>query len=78
MGKGDDPKTLIADLQGRRKILVLLVSEYEDRLEFDDLRDGELDHSIEELRVLRTQIQSIDTALSEIGDKPDGIKPGAH
>ncbi len=78
MGKDDDPKTLIEDLQERRKLLVLLVSEYEDRLKFDDLRDGELDHSIEELRLLRAQIQSIDNTLAEMGDKPDGTKPDAQ
>ena len=71
MGKDDDPKTLIADLQERRKLLILLVSEYEDRLKFDDLRGDELDYSNEELRLLRTQIESIDTALAEMGDKPD-------
>lgn len=71
MGKGDDPKALIADLQERRKLLVLLVSEYDDRLNFDDLRDNERDRSIEELRVLKAQIQSIDTALAEMEDKPD-------
>lgn len=71
MGKGDDPKALIADLQERRKLLVLLVSEYDDRLNFDDLRDNERDRSIEELRVLKVQIQSIDTALAEMEDKPD-------
>ncbi len=78
MGKDDDPKTLIADLQERRKLLVLLVAEYKDRLKFDDLRDDELDRSIEELRVLRTQMQSIDSALAEIGDKPDGTTPDAQ
>ncbi|TET97470.1 MAG: hypothetical protein E3J30_08850 [Anaerolineales bacterium] len=71
MGKGDDPKALIADLQERRKLLVLLVSEYDDRLNFDDLRDNERDRSIEELRVLKAQIQSIDTALVKMEDKPD-------
>lgn len=78
MGKDDDLKTLIADLQERRKLLVFLVAEYKDRLEFDDLRDDELDRSIEELRVLRTQMQSIDSALVEIGDKPDGTTPDAQ
>ena len=71
MGKDDDSKSLIADLQERRKLLVLLVAEYKDRLKFDDLRDDELDRSIEELRVLKAQIQSIDTALAEMEDKPD-------
>ena len=71
MDKGDDQKALITDLQERRKLLVILVSEYEDRLKFDDLRDDELDRSIEELRVLKTQLQSIDTALEEMEDKPD-------
>ncbi|MFV9675659.1 MAG: hypothetical protein ACNYZI_09785 [Anaerolineales bacterium] len=71
MEKGDDLKALITDLQERRKLLVILVSEYEDRLKFDDLRDDEHDRSIEELRVLKTQLQSIDTALVEMEDKPD-------
>jgi len=71
MDKGDDQKALITDLQERRKLLVSLVSEYEDRLKFDDLRDDEHDRSIEELRVLKTQLQSIDTALVEMEDKPD-------
>ncbi len=71
MGKDDDSKSLIADLQERRKLLVLLVAEYKDRLKFDDLRDDELDRSIEELRVLKAQIQSIDAALAEMEDKPD-------
>ena len=71
MEKGDDLKALIANLQERRKLLVILVSEYEDRLKFDDLRDDEHDRSIEELRVLKTQLQSIDTALVEMEDKPD-------
>ena len=71
MDKGDDLKALITDLQERRKLLVILVSEYEDRLKFDDLRDDEHDRSIEELRVLKTQLQSIDTALLEMEDKPD-------
>ena len=71
MEKGDDLKALITDLQERRKLLVILVSEYEDRLKFDDLRDDEHDRSIEELRVLKIQLQSIDTALVEMEDKPD-------
>ena len=71
MDKGDDLKALITDLQERRKLLVILVSEYEDRLKFDDLRDDEHDRSIEELRVLKTQLQSIDTALVEMEDKLD-------
>ena len=71
MDKGDDLKALITDLQERRKLLVILVSEYEDRLKFDDLRDVEHDRSIEELRVLKKQLQSIDTALVEMEDKPD-------
>ncbi len=71
MEKGDNPKALIADLQERRKLLVLLVSEYEDRLKFDDLRGDERDRAIEELSVLQTQIQSIDTTLAEMEDKPN-------
>lgn len=71
MNIGDDPNALIPDLQERRKLLVLLVAEYKDRHKFDDLRDDELDRSIEELRVLKAQIQSIDTALAEMEDKPD-------
>ncbi len=71
MGKGDDPKALIADLQERRKLLVLLAAEYDDRLKYDDLRDDELDRAIENLQMLRNQIQSIDTALLEMEDKPD-------
>lgn len=71
MGKEEDPKTRIADLQERRKLLVLLVSEYEDRLKFDDLRGDERDRAIEELSVLQTQIQSIDTTLAEMEDKPN-------
>ena len=66
MGKESDPKALIAELRERRKLLVLLVSEYNDRLKFDDPRGDELDRSIEELRVLKAQIQSIDTALAEM------------
>jgi len=34
----------------------------------DDLRGDERDRSIEELRVLQTQIQSINTALAEVED----------
>ena len=71
MEKGDDLKALITDLHERRKLLVILVSEYEERLKFDDLRDDEHDRTIEELRVLKTQLQSIDTALVEMEDKPD-------
>ena len=71
MGKDDDPKALIADLQERRKLLVLLAAEYDDRLKYDDLRDDELDRAIENLQMLRNQIQSIDTALLEMEDKPD-------
>ena len=68
MEKDNDPNARIIDLQERRKLLVLLVSEYEDRLKFDDLRGDERDRSIEELRVLQTQIQSINTALAEVED----------
>ena len=71
MENGDDPKGLIIELQGRRNLLVLLVSEYEDRLKFDDLRGDERERSIEELSVIKTQIQSIDTTLAEMEDKPD-------
>lgn len=71
MEKGNDPKTRIKELQERKKLIVILVLEYEDRLKFDDLRDDEHDRSIEELRVLKTQLQSIDTALVEMEDKPD-------
>jgi hypothetical protein len=68
MEKGDDPKALITDLQERRKLLVLLVSEYEDRLKFDDLRGDERDRAGGELSVLQTQIQSIDATLAEVED----------
>ena len=68
MEKDNDPNARIIDLQERKKLLVLLVSEYEDRLKFDDLRGDERDRSIEELRVLQTQIQSINTALVEVED----------
>ncbi len=71
MKNGDDPKGLITELQGQRKLLVLLVSEYEDRLRFDDLRGDERDRSIEELRVIKAQLQSIDTTLAEMEDKPN-------
>ncbi len=71
MEKGDDPKALITDLQERRKLLVLLVVEYEDRLKFNDQRGDERDRSIEELSVLLTQIQSIDATLAEMEDKPN-------
>ena len=71
MVKGDNPKALIADLQERRKLLVLLVSEYEDRLKFDDQRGDERERSNEELMVLQKQIQSIDTTLAEMEGKPN-------
>ena len=71
MEKGDDPKALIADLQERRKLLVLLVAEYDDRLKFDDLRGDERDRSIEELRRLEAQIQSINSTLAEKEDEHD-------
>ncbi|MBE9479175.1 MAG: hypothetical protein IMY80_04345 [Chloroflexi bacterium] len=71
MEKGDDPKALITDLQERRRLLIFLVSEYEDRLKFDDLRGDERDRAIEERRVLQTQIQSIDTTLAKMEDDPD-------
>ena len=71
MGKDDDSKSLVADLHERKKLLALLIAEYKDRLKFDGLRDDELDRSIEELHVLKTQIQSIDTALAEMENKPD-------
>ncbi|MGB2897286.1 MAG: hypothetical protein WBB65_14120 [Anaerolineales bacterium] len=69
MEKDDNPQATITDLLERRKLLILLISEYDDRLEFDNLRGDERERSIEELRVLRTQIQSIDTALAEMEDK---------
>jgi hypothetical protein len=68
MEKDNDPNARIIDLQERKKLLVLLVSEYEDRLKFDDLRGDERDRAIEELRVLKTQLQSINTALAEVED----------
>ncbi len=71
MLKDGDPKTTITALLERRKLLKLLVSEYNDRLKFDDLRDEELDHSIEELRVLKAQIHWIDTTLGDMEDKPE-------
>jgi len=71
MEKSNNPKEMIADLQERRKLLVLLVSEYEDRLMFDDLRGDERDRAIEQLRVLQTQIQSIDTTLAEMENMPN-------
>lgn len=72
MEKDDDPKARIADLQERRKFLAILVTEYKDRLKYNDLRDAELERSIDELRVLRAQIQSIDTAIAEMDDNLDG------
>ncbi len=69
MKKDEDPKVLTADLHERKNLLVLLVSEYEDRLKFDDLRGDERERSIEELSVIKTQIQSIDTTLAEMEDK---------
>ena len=71
MVKGDNLKALIADFQERRKLLVLLVSEYEDRLKFDDQRGDERDRSNEELMVLQKQIQSINTTLAEMEGKPN-------
>ena len=71
MVKGDNLKALIADFQERRKLLVLLVSEYEDRLKFDDQRGDERERSNEELMVLQKQIQSIDTTLAEMEGKPN-------
>ena len=71
MEKDNDPNARIIDLQERKKLLVLLVSEYEDRLKFDDLRGDERDRAIEELRVLKTQLQFINTALAEVEDEPD-------
>ncbi len=68
MEKGDDTKALIADLQERRNLLVLLISEYEDRFKFDDPRGDERDRSNEELRVLKMQIRSINTTLAELED----------
>ena len=72
MEKDDDPKARIADFQERRKFLAILVTEYKDRLRYNDLRDAELERSIDELRVLRAQIQSIDTAIAEMDDNLDG------
>jgi hypothetical protein len=69
MLKDDDPKTTMTALLERRKLLKLLVSEYDDRLKYDNLRDEELDHSIEELRALKTQIHLIDSALADLEDK---------
>jgi hypothetical protein len=71
MEKDDDPKALIANLQERRELLVFLISEYEDRLMFDDLRGDERERSLEELRMLQMQLQSIDTALAEMESSPD-------
>ena len=71
MEKDNDPNARIIDLQERKKLLVLLVSEYEDRLKFDDLRGDERDRAIEELRVLKTQLQFINIALAEVEDEPD-------
>ena len=71
MEKGDDLKAQIKDLQERRKFLAILVTEYKDRLKYNDLRDAELDRSTDELRVLTTQIDTIDAALAELQDKPD-------
>lgn len=71
MKNGDDPKGLITELQERRKLLVLLISEYDDRIKINNLRDDELDRSIEELRVIKAQLQSIDTTLAEMEDKPN-------
>ncbi len=71
MEKGDDLKAQIEDLQERRKFLAILVTEYKDRLKYNGLRDAELDRSTDELRVLTTQIDTIDAALAELQDKPD-------
>ena len=68
MEKDNDTNARIIDLQERKKLLFLLVSEYEDRLKFDDLRGDERDRSIEELHVLQTQIQSINSSLAEVED----------
>lgn len=68
MEKDDDQKAMIADFQERRNLLGLLISEYEDRLKFDDLRGDERDRSNEELRVLKMQIRSINTTLAELED----------
>ncbi|MCK5633734.1 MAG: hypothetical protein KAI06_01540 [Anaerolineales bacterium] len=78
METDDNPQATITDLLKRRKLLVLLSSEYDDRLKFDNLREDERERSIEELRVLRKQIQSIDTALAELEDKLDVSKPDAQ
>jgi hypothetical protein len=71
MLKDDDPKRTMTTLLERRKLLILLVSEYDDRLKYDDLRDEDLDDSIEELKALKTQIHLIDSALADLEDKPE-------
>ena len=70
MEKGNDPKTRIKELRERKKLIVILVLEYEDRLKFDDLRGDERDRATEELRVLKTQLQSINISLAEVEDEP--------
>ena len=78
METDDNPQATITDLLKRRKLLVLLSSEYDDRLEFDGLSDDEANRCTNELRVLKAQIQSIDTALAELEDKLDVSKPDAQ
>ena len=68
METGDDPKEFIAELQERRKFLLLLASEYEERLRYDDLRDVERERASEELQALKMQIGSIDSKLTELID----------
>ncbi len=78
METDDNPQATITDLLKRRKLLVLLSSEYDDRLKFDNLREDERERSIEELRVLKAHLQSIDAALAELEDKLDVSKPDAQ
>ena len=62
-------------LQERRKLLVILISEYGDRLKYDHLREDEHDHFTRELAALQAQLDSIDATLVKLDNESDIKSP---
>ena len=62
-------------LQERRKLLVILISEYGDRLKYDHLREDEHDRSTQELAALQAQLDSIDATLVKSENETDIKSP---
>ena len=71
----EDQPTQIEALQEHRNLLVVLISEYRERLKYNHLSEDEHDHSTCELAALQAQLDSIDATLVKLENESDIKSP---